>query len=102
MIYHASFISESTMHALAVQKDRVYVAPALAWLYGTLEDAEAFGYPPSKAESVGYARELAIAIPGLKEMHKRGVRVSSHPLSSCTVALLLTHILFFREGSPWR
>lgn len=75
MIYHASFISESTMHALAVQKDRVYVAPALAWLYGTLEDAEAFGYPPSKAESVGYARELAIAIPGLKEMHKRGVRV---------------------------
>ncbi|KAM0747623.1 hypothetical protein T439DRAFT_92982 [Meredithblackwellia eburnea MCA 4105] len=75
MIYHASFISEATMHALEVQKDRVWVAPALAWLYGTLEDAEKFGYPPSKAESVGYSRELAIAIPGLKEMYKRGIRV---------------------------
>ena len=75
MIYHASFISEGTMHALEAQKERVWVAPALAWLYGTLEDAEAFGYPPTKAESVGYARELAIAVPGLKEMHKRGIRV---------------------------
>ncbi|KAM0789788.1 hypothetical protein ACM66B_006640 [Microbotryomycetes sp. NB124-2] len=75
MIYHASFISDATMHALEVQKDRVFVAPALAWLYGTLEDAEAYGYPTSKAESVGYARELAVAVPGLKEMHKRGIRV---------------------------
>lgn len=82
------------MHALEAQKDRVFVAPALAWLsvimestslrrnadftllsYGTLEDAEAFGYPPSKAESVGYSRELAIAVPGLVEMKKRGIRV---------------------------
>ncbi|KAL8280245.1 hypothetical protein RQP46_007359 [Phenoliferia psychrophenolica] len=75
MIYHASFISEASMHALEAQKDRVFVAPALAWLYGTLEDAEAFGYPPTKAESVGYARELAIAVPGLKEMMKRGIRI---------------------------
>ncbi|GAA5838819.1 hypothetical protein JCM11251_006749 [Rhodosporidiobolus azoricus] len=75
MIYHASFVSDATMQALEAQKDRVYVGPALAWLYGTLEDAESFGYPPSKAESVGYARELAVAVPGLKEMKKRGVRV---------------------------
>ena len=63
------------MAALEAQKDRVWVAPALAWLYGTLEDAESFGYPPTKAESVGYAREIAIAVPGLKEMHRRGIRV---------------------------
>ncbi|BGO89864.1 hypothetical protein NBRC10512_005634 [Rhodotorula toruloides] len=75
MIYHASFISDSTMEALEAQRERVFVAPALAWLVCTLEDAEAYGYPPSKAESAGYARELAIAIPGLKEMKKRGIRV---------------------------
>ncbi|KAK4052953.1 hypothetical protein OIO90_004077 [Microbotryomycetes sp. JL221] len=75
MIYHASFISDATMYALEAQKNRVFVAPAIAWLYGTLEDAEAYGYPRTKAESVGYARELAVAVPGLKEMKKRGVRV---------------------------
>lgn len=32
MIYHASFISDSTMEALEAQKERVFVAPALAWL----------------------------------------------------------------------
>lgn len=43
VIYHASFISESSMAMLEVQKDRVYVAPAINWLVGTLYDAEAFG-----------------------------------------------------------
>jgi hypothetical protein len=31
--------------------------------------------PTTKAESVGYARELQIACAGLKEMHKRGIKV---------------------------
>jgi imidazolonepropionase-like amidohydrolase len=43
IIYHASFISDATMDALEVQKDRVFVAPAINWLVGTLEDAAAFG-----------------------------------------------------------
>ncbi|RSH89115.1 hypothetical protein EHS25_002781 [Saitozyma podzolica] len=64
IIYHASFISDSTLYALEKQKDRVFVAPAAA-----------FGYPTSKAESVGYARELEVAVAGLKEMHRRGIKV---------------------------
>jgi len=75
IIYHGSFISDSTMFALEAQKSRVFVAPALNWLYGTLHDAAAFGYPVSKAESVGYARELEVAIAGLKEMKKRGIKI---------------------------
>ncbi|KAH7914915.1 hypothetical protein BJ138DRAFT_1078528 [Hygrophoropsis aurantiaca] len=75
IIYHGSFISETTMDALEAQKNRVFVAPALNWLYGTLNDATAFGYPVSKAESVGYARELQVAIAGLKEMKRRGVKI---------------------------
>jgi len=75
VIYHASFISEPTMEMLEVQKDRVVVAPALNWLVATVEDAAAFGYPQSKAESVGYKRELEIAVSGLKEMKRRGIKV---------------------------
>ncbi|KAF7360603.1 Amidohydrolase [Mycena venus] len=75
IIYHASFISDETMDALEVQKDRVFVAPAINWIVGTLEDAAAFGYPVSKAEAVGYARELEIAVAGLKEMHRREIKI---------------------------
>lgn len=63
------------MDALEAQKDRVFVAPAINWLYATLYDATAFGYTPSKAEKVGYKRELEIAIAGLKEMRRRGIKV---------------------------
>ncbi|KAJ7983305.1 hypothetical protein DFH06DRAFT_1172907 [Mycena polygramma] len=75
IIYHASFISDVTMDALELQKDRVFVAPALNFPIATLQDAAVFGYPVAKAEAVGYARELEIAVAGLKEMHRRGIKV---------------------------
>ncbi|KAF8553045.1 hypothetical protein OG21DRAFT_1523370 [Imleria badia] len=75
IIYHGSFISEATKTALEVQKDCVCVAPALNWLYSTLNDAGSFGYPLEKAESIGYARKLEIAVAGLKEMKRRGIRI---------------------------
>ena len=75
VIYHASFISDATMDALEAQKDRVVVAPAINWLIATLNDAVAFGYTPTKAESVGYKRELEVALKGLQEMRRRGIRV---------------------------
>lgn len=43
MFIYPAFISEETMFALEAQKDRVFVVPALNWLYGTLHDAAAFG-----------------------------------------------------------
>ncbi|KAJ7301779.1 hypothetical protein DFH08DRAFT_992258 [Mycena albidolilacea] len=75
IIYHGSFISDSTMDALEAQKDRVFVAPAINFPLSTLTDAADFGYPVSKAEAVGYAREAEIAIAALKEMHRRGIKV---------------------------
>ncbi len=75
VIYHASFISDATMDALEVQKDRVFVAPAINWLVATINDAVAWGYTPSKAESVGYKRELEVAVKGLREMRRRGIKV---------------------------
>ena len=75
IIYHASFIDEEGMDELERQKDRVFVAPGINWLIATLEDATPFGFTPELAEQVGYKRELDIAIKGLTEMHRRGIRV---------------------------
>ncbi|KAF8575219.1 hypothetical protein K439DRAFT_1649598 [Ramaria rubella] len=75
IIYHASFISDATMDALEAQKERVFVAPGINWLYATLYDAEAYGYGPAKAEAAGYRRELEVSIAALKEMHARGIRI---------------------------
>ncbi|KAL6301509.1 hypothetical protein BKA93DRAFT_738594 [Sparassis latifolia] len=75
IIYHASFISDVTMDALEAQKSRVFVAPALNFPYATLYDGEEYGYDLSRAESIGYVRELEVAIEACKEMRKRGIRI---------------------------
>ena len=75
IIYHGSFIDDEGMDMLDAQKDRVFVAPGINWIVATLEDAGPWGFTPDLAEQVGYKRELAIAIEGLREMRHRGVRV---------------------------
>lgn len=74
-IYHASFTDAEGMDLLEAAKDRVFVAPGINWLITTLNDAGPWGYSPSAAEAAGYKRELDIAIEGLREMHRRGIRV---------------------------
>jgi imidazolonepropionase-like amidohydrolase len=74
-IYHASFTDAEGMDLLEAAKDRVFVAPGINWLITTLNDAAPWGYTPSHAEAAGYKRELDIAIEGLREMHRRGIRV---------------------------
>lgn len=75
VIYHASFTDEEGMDMLAANKDWVFVAPGINWLIATLYEAESFGFPQEAAEAVGYKRELEIATEGLREMHRRGIRV---------------------------
>lgn len=96
VIYHASYIDDEGqaksqtelniedeltaigqlgMDKLEEKKTKHIVAPALNWLIATLHDAAAFGYPNSKAEEVGYGKELNTAIAGLSEMHRRGIVV---------------------------
>jgi imidazolonepropionase-like amidohydrolase len=74
-IYHASFTDEEGMDMLEAAKDRVFVAPGINWLIATLNDAAPWGYTPSKAEADGYKRELEVAVEGMTEMHRRGIRV---------------------------
>jgi imidazolonepropionase-like amidohydrolase len=75
VIYHASFTDEEGMDLLEANKDWVFVAPGINWLIATLYEAESYGFPQEAAEAVGYKRELEIAIEGLREMHRRGIRV---------------------------
>ncbi len=63
------------MAMLEEKRTKHIVAPGINWIIGTLYDAEAFGYPQSKAEQVGYKRELNAAVAGLREMHRRGIVV---------------------------
>ncbi|MFI6951423.1 amidohydrolase family protein [Streptomyces sp. NPDC050422] len=75
IIYHASYIDAEGMDMLEAKKDTVFVAPAINWLVATLYEAEAFGFPQEAAEAIGYKRELDCAIAGLREMHRRGIKV---------------------------
>ncbi|NMH95988.1 metal-dependent hydrolase family protein [Pseudonocardia acidicola] len=75
IIYHASFTDAEGMDMLEAAKDWVFVAPGINWLVATLYEAESFGFPQEAAEAVGYKRELEIATEGLREMHRRGIKL---------------------------
>jgi imidazolonepropionase-like amidohydrolase len=75
IVYHASFTDAEGQDLLEQAKDWVFVAPGLNWLIATLYEAEAFGFPQAAAEAVGYKKELDKAVAGLREMHKRGVKL---------------------------
>jgi hypothetical protein len=61
------------MNLLERNKKRSVVAPGINWLVATLYDAEPFGYTTSKAEQVGYKKELDVTVRALREMHRRGI-----------------------------
>ena len=75
IIYHASYADEECMDRLEAKKDEVFVGPGLAWLVMTSQGAADFGIPPESELAQVYARELEIAVVGMQEMRKRGIRI---------------------------
>jgi len=75
VIYHASFSDEKTLDMLEANKDKHFVAPAIAWLINTARNAGEYGIKPGTPLTDMYERELEHAIGTMKEMHKRGIRV---------------------------
>ena len=75
IIYHASFVDEEALDLLEAAKDRVFVAPGLAWLIMTCYHASDWGITPDMARKMGYVHELECAIESMRQMHKRGIRV---------------------------
>jgi imidazolonepropionase-like amidohydrolase len=75
MVYHASYADDEAIDMLEAAKHKHFVAPGLAWLIRTARNAGEWGIAPGSALAIAYERELAIAIEGLKKMHKRGIRI---------------------------
>ncbi|MEO0425180.1 MAG: amidohydrolase family protein [Pseudomonadota bacterium] len=75
IIYHASYADEECMDELEKRKDEFFVGPGLAWLVRTSAHAGEFGISPDSELAQIYARELEYAIEGMREMHRRGIRV---------------------------
>lgn len=75
LIFHASFADEEALDLLEANKDKHFVAPGLAWLFGTLYNASEYGVTTEIAEGMGYKRELDAALESLSEMHKRGIKI---------------------------
>jgi imidazolonepropionase-like amidohydrolase len=76
IIYHASYVSDETLDLLEAEKDKHFVAPALAWLVTlTNGDASQHGLTKDVLRQMGYMRELEIAVEACKKMRKRGIRV---------------------------
>ena len=75
VIYHASFTDEEALDMLEAAKDRVFVAPGLAWLVKTSYHASEWGLTPEVTKKMGYHRELEAAVETMKGLRKRGVRI---------------------------
>lgn len=75
IIYHASFADEEALDMLEARKDKVFVAPGLAWLIKTATEAGAYGVDPDGPMGQMYQRERDIAIETMAKMHKRGIKV---------------------------
>jgi imidazolonepropionase-like amidohydrolase len=75
IIYHASFADEEALDLLEANRDRVWVAPGLAWLINTATEAGDYGVDPNGPMGLMYARERDRAIETMRKMHRRGIKV---------------------------
>ncbi len=75
VLFHCSFTDEEALDMLEAAKDKIFVAPGLAWLIKTSYHASQWGLTPEVTGKMGYHRELEAAIESLKKMHKRGIRI---------------------------
>jgi imidazolonepropionase-like amidohydrolase len=75
VIYHASFCDEEALDLLEQHQRAHFIAPGLAWLICTVNDAAAYGLTRDVVTRMGYPRELEAAVESMKALRKRGVRI---------------------------
>ncbi|MGQ9370151.1 amidohydrolase family protein [Azospirillum sp. ST 5-10] len=75
IIYHASYADEEALDLLEANKDKHFVAPAIAWLIMTGDNAGPYGVDPSSPLAIKYKREAEIACETMRKMRRRGIRV---------------------------
>jgi imidazolonepropionase-like amidohydrolase len=75
IVYHASYADEEALDMLEANRDRHWVAPGLAWLIRTANDAGDWGIKPGGHMASLYKYELDQALTVLQKMRRRGIRI---------------------------
>ena len=75
VVYHASFCDEEALDLLEAHKFDHFVAPGLAWLIRTVNNASEYGLTREVVTKMGYPHELEHAIESMKALRRRGVRI---------------------------
>ncbi len=75
IVYHASYADEEALDMLEANRDKHWVAPGLAWLIKTSQDAGDWGIKPGGKLASAYKYELDTALVALQKMRKRGIKI---------------------------
>ena len=75
VIYHASYTDTEALDLVEANKHKHFIAPGLAWLVRTCNDASDYGITPEVARRMGYFDELEAAIASMRALHRRGVHI---------------------------
>ena len=75
LIYHATFVSDSTIEKLEKVKDKYFVSPAFGLRYNTLYEAKDWGIDDEVNERIGNKAEFEACIESMSKLHKAGVKV---------------------------
>lgn len=75
LIGHANFLDDEAVDMLAANKDRLFVAPGIAWEIQLLERGHEIGLSRSMMEAKGYQHEVDATIDSVKRLQDVGVRV---------------------------
>ena len=74
VIYHANFVDEEALDLLEANKDWVFVSPNIGFTAIAAYEGEEW-FTEEQVVQFGFREELAGAGRGIKELHRRGVRI---------------------------
>ena len=75
MIYHCEAADEEALDLLEEHGARIFVGPAIGFIYSTLHEASAFGVSYEHACAIGLAEVMDSSQRTYEKIRKRGVRV---------------------------
>lgn len=75
IVYHASYADEEALDMLEANKTKHFVAPGLAWLIRTANDAGDWGIKKGGPLASAYKYELDVALLAMQKMHRRGIKI---------------------------
>jgi imidazolonepropionase-like amidohydrolase len=74
VIYHANFADEAALDLLEANKDWVFVSPNIGFTAIASHEGEKW-FTEEQVQALGFREELQGAARGIKELHRRGVRI---------------------------